>query len=204
MVKLALGCVIAYLIGSFSTAVWVGKWFFKKDVREHGSKNAGATNALRVLGRNAGIMVLLIDVFKAYLAVKIIPMNTAPDLSDVYYTNYQLILGIFAVLGHIFPLYTGFKGGKGVASWVGVALALYPAWTLVSLVMVFATAVYTTRYVSVGSILAAFFFPILSIWIFPPQTYYLKILSIFIGVFVIIMHHKNIKRLINKQENKFF
>jgi len=108
--------IVSYLIGSFSSAVWFGKWFFGVDVREHGSKNAGATNTFRVLGYKAGIPVFIADILKSFLAVQLI--NLIPDivLETEFYYQIKLVFGISAVIGHIFPLYTGFRGGKGVAS----------------------------------------------------------------------------------------
>ncbi len=122
--------IFAYLIGSIPTSVWIGKSFFNTDVREHGSRNAGSTNAIRVLGWKAGLTVLIIDIFKGWLAVNLIHLTNyyIPETGD--FIEFQLLLGIAAILGHIFPVYVGFRGGKGVATLFGLVLAINPEPTL--------------------------------------------------------------------------
>src|SRR3954465_15189349 len=107
--------ILAYLFGSIPTAVWIGQAFYGIDVREYGSGNAGATNTFRVLGKKAGIPVLIIDVLKGWLAVNIAFLSRYA-IGSVPYVNFQLVLGISSLLGHIFPIYVGFRGGKGIAT----------------------------------------------------------------------------------------
>ena len=118
--------LVAYLIGSIPSAVWIGKTFHGIDVREHGSGNAGATNTFRVLGKKAGIPVLLLDVAKGALAVNLVLIQMKYDIDDIApYTNLKLAFGFCAVLGHIFPLFAGFRGGKGIATLLGIVLAVF-------------------------------------------------------------------------------
>lgn len=196
------GIILAYLLGSFSSSVWIGKWFFNTDVRKHGSGNAGATNTIRVLGTLPGIAVMLIDIFKAFIAVTFIPMLLNIALTDNSLVNYQILLGASAVIGHVFPLYTGFKGGKGVASLVGVVIALYPPYVFVIILIWFSLIFILTRYVSLGSITSAILFPILTIFVFDEKNIFLIILAILIAIFIPATHHKNIKRLLEGKENK--
>ena len=124
---IALAFLLAYLLGSIPSSVWVGKWFYGLDVRNEGSGNAGATNTIRVLGLKAGIPVLLFDVFKAWLAVSLANWFTYDGFSQNQEVIYRILLGASAVIGHVYPVFAGFRGGKGVASLVGVVIALYPA-----------------------------------------------------------------------------
>ncbi len=193
--------VIAYLLGSIPTAVWVGKARFNIDIREHGSKNAGATNTFRVLGKNAGIIVLAVDVLKGILAV-ILPFL----LNDYEWTNDHLIhlkivCGILVVLGHIFPVFAGFKGGKGVASSLGVILGVHPQAALIC-VALFLIVFIIFNYVSLGAIVSSIAFPLLVKFLFKNENISLTIFSIVLSSAVIILHHKNIKRLIQGNENK--
>lgn len=201
-IQLGIFIIVAYLLGSIPTSVWVGKFFFNKDVRDYGSGNAGATNTVRVLGYGAGIPVLLFDVFKAWLAVFAsmhwFEWNTSGD-TLVYF---NIIIGIAAVIGHIYPIYIGFRGGKGVATLAGTALALFPLAFLSSLIT-FIVVVAITRYVSLGSMAAAFVFPLFLIFVFDYHSTPLIVLGIFASVFLVFTHRKNIKKLINGTENKF-
>lgn len=201
-IQLGIFIIVAYLLGSIPTSVWVGKLFFNKDVRDYGSGNAGATNTVRVLGYGAGIPVLLFDVFKAWLAVFAsmhwFEWNTSGD-TLVYF---NIIIGIAAVIGHIYPIYIGFRGGKGVATLAGTALALFPLAFLSSLIT-FIVVVAITRYVSLGSMAAAFVFPLFLIFVFDYHSTPLIVLGIFASVFLVFTHRKNIKKLINGTENKF-
>lgn len=195
------GCALAYLIGSFSTSVWLGRWFFGVDVRTQGSGNAGATNTFRVLGVWPGIVVMVIDVLKAYLPVVFIPQLFAPALQGNALINFRIALSAAVVLGHVFPLYTSFRGGKGVATLVGVILALYNPWIIVLLLLWFVAIFVFTRFVSLGSITAALWFPVL-VWFMDVHHPALLILSVAVGVFVPLTHHKNIVRLLHGTENK--
>jgi len=201
-IQLGAFIIIAYFLGSIPTSVWVGKFFFNKDVRDYGSGNAGATNTVRVLGYSAGIPVLLFDVFKAWLpvfaSIKWVHWEVVGD-TLVYF---NIIIGFAAVLGHIFPIFSGFRGGKGVATLAGTALALFPLAFLSSL-LTFIVVIAITRYVSLGSLAAAFVFPLFLVFVFDYHSTPLIILGIFASVFLVFTHRKNIKKLLNGTENKF-
>ncbi len=193
--------IAAYLIGSIPTSVWIGRMFFDLDVREYGSGNAGATNTFRVLGTKPGIIVFLVDLFKGFLAVNLIYLNPAFPVGSELFTTVQVVYGIAAILGHIFPVYVGFKGGKGVATLFGAILGIsfYP--TLIMAGIFFAT-LFLTRYVSLSSLLAGISFPILIITVFNASATSLIIFSILIAVLVILTHQKNIERLLHNEESK--
>ena len=127
---LVFGCV-AYLLGSIPTAIWVGKRFYGLDVREHGSKNAGATNTFRVLGKKPGILVLIVDVLKGLAAVLLPQLLLDSSLEHNDLVNIKIVSAITVILGHVFPLFAGFKGGKGVATSLGVIFALHPPAALI-------------------------------------------------------------------------
>jgi len=193
--------LLAYLLGSIPTSVWIGKHFFKIDIREHGSKNAGSTNAIRILGWKVGLLVLVLDISKGYLAVNLIRLTDyyIPQTGD--YINFQLLLGIAAIIGHIFPVYVGFKGGKGVATLLGFVLAIDPTTTLIC-IGVFIIALIITKYVSLSSMIAGFSFPVLVIFVFKTTTPALIIFSLIVSVLLLFTHQKNIERLLRKEENK--
>ncbi|MEI8045922.1 MAG: glycerol-3-phosphate 1-O-acyltransferase PlsY [Bacteroidota bacterium] len=199
---LIVGCVVAYLMGSFSSAVWIGKWFYSTDVRTQGSGNAGATNTFRVLGTKAAIVVMIIDIVKSWAAVMLAHPFAGDSLSQARLVDYQIVLGALAVLGHVFPVFTGFKGGKGVASLVGVIIALYSPYIFLLVLAWFALVFIVTRYVSLASITASVLFAILAIFVFHEQNAYLIILAALIAVFIPITHRKNIARLIKGEESK--
>ncbi|MCM1042009.1 MAG: glycerol-3-phosphate 1-O-acyltransferase PlsY [Bacteroides sp.] len=200
MFLLAIGLAVAYLIGSVSTSVWIGRIFYHKDVRQYGSHNAGTTNTIRTLGLAPGIVVLVIDAFKGWLAVRLDFLFLTESTLD-YRLYFDVALAVAAVLGHVFPIYTGFKGGKGVATLMGVVLAIYPE-AFVASVLIFALVFILTRYVSLSSILAAVAFPFLEIFVFRQTEPALRFFSIFIGLFIIITHRKNIGRLLRGDESK--
>ncbi len=199
---LIAGGILAYLMGSFSSAVWIGKWFFNTDVRTLGSGNAGATNTIRVLGTKAGIVVMVIDVVKAWGAVSLAHVFTGDRLNASQIIDYQIVLGALAVLGHVFPVFTGFKGGKGVASLVGVIIALYSLYIFLFVLLWFVMIFILTRFVSLASITASILFAILAIFVFHEQNTYLIILASSIAVFIPLTHYKNIKRLLKGEESK--
>jgi acyl phosphate:glycerol-3-phosphate acyltransferase len=199
---LVAGGVLAYLMGSFSSAVWIGKWFYNTDVREHGSGNAGATNTIRVLGTRAGVIVMVLDIVKAWGAVMLAHLFAINTWTDAQLVDYKIVVGSLAVLGHVFPVFTGFKGGKGVASLVGVIIALYSPYIFLLVLAWFLTVFILTRYVSLASVTASIFFAVLAIFIFHEQNTYLIVLAALIAVFVPLTHHKNIKRLLKGEENK--
>lgn len=194
--------LVAYLIGSVPTSVWVGKIFYGKDVRDHGSGNAGATNTIRVLGYAARIPVLLFDVFKGWLAVQLAVWVGIPGLTDNGMTYVMIGCAVAAVLGHIFPVYAGFRGGKGVGTLAGVGLALYPLALLIVLV-IFIVTFALTRYVSVSSILGSISFPFIVYFVTDERNIALLALAIFVALFVPLTHRKNIKRLLRGEENRF-
>ncbi|MGC9471089.1 MAG: glycerol-3-phosphate 1-O-acyltransferase PlsY [Bacteroidales bacterium] len=191
----------AYLLGSIPTAVWTGRWFFGLDIRDHGSKNAGATNTIRVLGFKAGIPVLVVDVLKGFLAVKMITLLPEAPATPEGYVRLQLFLGILAVVGHIFPVFAGFRGGKGVASMTGILIALHPLITLICAAVFFLT-LFISKYVSLGSLLAGISYPVLVIFVFPTPFPSMVIFSILIAGVLILTHQKNIGRLIRNEESK--
>jgi len=199
---LIAGAVLAYLMGSFSSAVWIGKWFYNTDVRTQGSGNAGATNTIRVLGTKAGVIVMVLDIVKAWGAVMLATVFAGDRLSEPQLIDYQIIVGALAVLGHVFPVFTGFKGGKGVASLVGVIIALYSLYIFLIILGWFMLVFIITRYVSLASITASIFFAILAIFVFHEQNLYLIILAALIAVFIPVTHFKNIKRLLKGEESK--
>jgi glycerol-3-phosphate acyltransferase PlsY len=203
MLRETIAMILAYLIGSIPTSVWIGRIFYNIDVRTKGSGNAGATNTIRVLGLKAGVPVLLIDVFKGWLAVFIahlfyVETGKFPDLIDL-----KIMLAIAAVIGHVFPVYVGFKGGKGIATLLGIGIALYPLGALIAL-GIFIIVFLSTRYVSLGSIVATVTFPITEIIILGNDQYIsLNLLAILVAVFGPIMHRKNIRRLLKGEESRF-
>lgn len=203
VIKIIVCFIGAYLIGSVSTAVWAGKAFHGIDVRTKGSGNAGATNTIRVLGVKTGVIVMIIDVFKGWLAVALTGYFLSVFVNDQQLVIVKIISGLFAVAGHIFPLYTGFRGGKGVATFVGVILALYPLAFFIVLIW-FVIVFILTRYVSLGSVSGAIIFPFIVVFILNEQNIALIVLSIIIAVFIPLTHHKNIKRLLKGTENKLY
>lgn len=197
--------IIAYLIGSIPTAVWYGLRFYGVDVRQHGSGNAGATNTFRVLGKRAGTIVLLIDILKGIaatmLAFGLIALDTI-SAGDV--VEFKLLLGIIAVIGHVFPLYTGFKGGKGVATLLGLVISIQPLVAL-SCIVVFVIVLTITKYVSLSSLTATLAFPLLLL--FPPfKTDEPLLIGFGFTMFVVlaITHKKNIVRILNGNESRTY
>ena len=201
-IEIILLILAAYLIGSIPTAVWVGKIFYGIDVREHGSGNAGATNTVRVLGYKAGIPVMLFDIFKGWIVVKLVLWISIPGLSSDGVTYVMISCAIAAVLGHIFPLYAGFRGGKGVGTLAGVGLALYPL-AFLTVLGVFIVTLAMKHYVSLSSILASISFPFIVYFITGERHIALLILALLVAIFVPLTHRKNIKRLLKGTENKF-
>ncbi|MBN9484913.1 MAG: acyl-phosphate glycerol 3-phosphate acyltransferase [Bacteroidetes bacterium 43-93] len=197
---IALLIVMAYLVGSIPTAVWVSKRVYGIDIREHGSGNAGATNTFRILGPKAGSIVMLVDMFKGLVAVKL-ALLSAFSWSSEAIVNLQIVLGLFAVLGHIFPIWADFRGGKGIATLFGMIVAIQPL-VAVSLVGVFFMMLYLTRYVSLSSISASVAFPLLILFIFREPELSYRLFAIATACLVVLTHYKNIGRLINGNESK--
>lgn len=203
--------LLAYVLGSIPSAVWIGKKYYGIDIREHGSKNAGTTNMLRVLGKRAAIPVFILDFFKGFAAVSILSLlRYDPEVSSAWIINLK-ILGVFAaVLGHIFPVFANFKGGKGVATLVGAVTGIYPqivllcfaAWMLVFLF---------THYVSLASMTAGCCFPALvliyssSEWSRDNDISFTFILFSFaVAILLLWSHRKNIQRLKEGTESKIY
>jgi glycerol-3-phosphate acyltransferase PlsY len=193
--------VLAYLIGSIPTAVWLGKRMYGVDVREHGSRNGGATNTFRVLGKKAGIPVLLFDIFKGWLATMGLSWLSYYTQGSELYINLQIATGVAAIIGHIFPVFASFNGGKGVATTLGVIITLHWMAALSSM-GIFVLVFLLTRYVSLGTLISAVAFPILVILIYKTSFPSLMYFSIIFSLVVIITHQKNIQRLVSNEENK--
>ena len=196
--------VAAYLLGSIPTGFLVAK-AKGMDIRKTGSGNIGATNAMRVLGKPAGILVLLADAAKGYAAVFVLPLVGVNLFDATHTTDAELfrscvIAGICAVLGHNYTCWLKFKGGKGIATTAGVYLALAPWAVLVGLV-VFILAVLLTKYVSVGSIAAAIALPV-TVWIMTPQNLFLGIVTTALGALAVYKHKSNLQRLMAGTENR--
>ena len=196
--------ILAYLCGSIPTAVWIGQAFFDVDVREYGSGNAGATNTFRVLGKKAGIPVMLIDILKGWTATNLayfIGVSTTGAYNSPAYINYALALGIAAVMGHLFPIFAGFRGGKGIATLFGMILAINLPAALVC-VGVFIVVLLITRYVSLGSIIAGFTYPICVTFVFPMYIRSVIIYGMCMCLLILVTHQKNIERLLKGTESK--
>lgn len=191
----------AYLIGSVPTAVWVSKSFFGIDIREFGSGNAGATNTYRVLGAKWGTGVMIVDMLKALIAVKLAYFLPYEHHSDFYLTNIQIGLGLAAVVGHIFPVWAQFRGGKGVAALFGMVLGIQPNVALCC-VGIFAVVLYLTRWVSLSSILAGVAFPIFILFIFNEPEELYRIFAVTVALLILFTHQKNIGRLLKGNEGK--
>lgn len=196
-----LAMIPAYLLGSIPSAVWLGKWFHNIDVREHGSGNAGTTNVIRVLGWWTGIPVLLIDLGKGFLATMLPILLHLAEYGTIKAIDLQIIAGITAIIGHIFPLFAGFRGGKGVATVFGVLLALHPLLTL-SCIGVFLVVFLITGIVSVSSMIAGIAFPFLLMLVFGTDSILFRIFSVAVSIALIVTHRKNIGRLLRGEEKK--
>jgi glycerol-3-phosphate acyltransferase PlsY len=203
LIYLLLTLILSYLLGSVATAVWTGKLFHGIDVREHGSGNAGATNVIRILGWKTGIPVLLIDVLKGWVAAMLPVFFTLGGEGTALLTNYQILAGVAVVIGHIFPIFAGFHGGKGVATIFGVLLAIHPLLTI-SCLGVFLCVMLITGYVSLSSMSAGVAFPIFLLLFFNTPSLFFKIFSILVAIALIYTHRKNILRLLKGEETKLF
>jgi glycerol-3-phosphate acyltransferase PlsY len=192
---------IAYLLGSIPTAVWLGKSKYGIDVREHGSKNAGATNTFRVLGKMPGIVVLSLDVIKGVTAVILPYFFTAQLWGTESLLQIQIVAAICAVFGHVFPLFAGFKGGKGVATSLGVIIGIQPPSALICLA-IFVLVFILFKYVSLGAICASIAFPLVLIFVFKITFIWMVVFSFVLSSAVILAHLKNIVRLFKGEENK--
>lgn len=196
-----LAVLLAYILGSIPAAVWIGKKFHNIDVREHGSGNAGTTNVIRVLGWKTGIPVLLIDVAKGSIATLLPVFFKLAEPGSSAMINLQIITGVTAIIGHVFPVLAGFRGGKGVATIFGVLLALHFLLTL-SCFGVFLIVLLLTGIVSVSSMSAGIAFPVFLFTVFDTPSLVFKVFSVIVGIALIITHRKNISRLMKGEEKK--
>jgi glycerol-3-phosphate acyltransferase PlsY len=195
--------IVAYLCGSIPTAVWIGQAFYGVDVREYGSGNAGATNTFRVLGKKAGIPVMLLDILKGWTATNLaffIGVTTTGGVDSIPYTNYMLALGIAAVMGHLFPVFAGFRGGKGIATLFGMVLAIHLHAALLCVCM-FIVMLLLFKYVSLGSISAGFTYLIGVSFVFPSNRS-VVIYGMCMFLLILVTHQKNIERLLKGTESK--
>ncbi|MGL4956577.1 MAG: glycerol-3-phosphate 1-O-acyltransferase PlsY [Bacteroidales bacterium] len=201
ILSLILFSACAYLLGAIPSAVWIGRSFYKIDVRDHGSGNAGTTNVLRVLGPKAAVPVFAIDITKGAIAVLL--GHFIPDLqsSPEQLALAKIIFGTLSIVGHMYPVFADFRGGKGVATMLGVALAIAPYSALVA-ILVFSLVFAITRYVSLGSMLAGLSFPITTIFVLHEPTISLQIFALVACLLLIYTHRKNVQRLYNGIEPK--
>ena len=205
MLEILIVLILSYLVGSLPTAIIAGKILKKIDIRDHGSGNAGATNVLRVLGWKAALVVLLIDMLKGYAAVTWI-VDIIPDVYDIdTKAIYQIMAGAAVICGHIWTIFAGFKGGKGVGTAAGVFFGLQPIPVFICL-LVFIGIVYRTKYVSLGSMISALLLPtILLVQYFflgKPVPIAHSVIAVLLAVLIFIMHRENINRLVEGNENK--
>ena len=198
--------ILAYLFGSIPSAVWFGGAFYGVDVREYGSGNTGATNTFRVLGKRAGSIVMFVDIFKGWTATNLPYLLDAAVVgmpSSVQFVNFQLALGVIAVLGHLFPIFAGFRGGKGVATLFGMVIAIHPQAALCC-VTVFTLTLIISHYVSLSSILAGFTFPFSIAFVFHTTVPAVLLYGIAICALILVTHQKNIERLLKGHESKIY
>lgn len=192
--------LLSYLIGAFPSGFVIGKLFFKKDIRQFGSGNTGATNSFRVLGRPAGFLVTFLDIFKGFITVFFplwLPVHADATSISTFFTN-GLIVGLFAILGHVYPVYLKFQGGKAVATSAGVVLGVNPILLLI-LAIIFFIVLKIFKYVSLASIVAAICCVIGSLII---QDYILLVVSFLVSIILIIRHRSNIARIFRGEEPK--
>lgn len=202
-ILIILTLIGAYLLGSIPTSVWYGIGYFGVDVRKMGSGNAGATNTFRVLGKRAGTVVMLIDVLKGWTATSLAPLLFySGAITENHVLPYKILFGIIAIVGHIFPVFVKFKGGKGVATLLGMVLAIHPELALVC-ITIFILTLILSQYVSLSSILATLAFPVLSLLgLFGPPDPLLVGFGFAMFLLVVVTHQKNIVRLLNGNENR--
>ncbi len=193
--------IVAYLIGSIPTAVWISKSYFGIDIREYGSGNAGATNTFRVLGKKWGTIVMGVDILKGIVATSMYILLPHYLSNELHRTNFMIGLGLASVIGHIYPIWADFKGGKGVATLLGMAIAIQPL-VAVCCIGVFLLVLYLTRFVSLSSILAGVSFMVFILFIFNEHEPLYRIFAILVALMVILTHQKNIGRIFNGTESK--
>ncbi|MBC6314695.1 glycerol-3-phosphate 1-O-acyltransferase PlsY [Listeria grandensis] len=193
MEMIILLCFIAYMLGSIPSGLWIGKIFYKKDIREFGSGNLGATNSFRVLGIKPGIVVTVMDILKG-TAATLLPFFFQLDINH----HFWLLTGVFAIIGHSFPIFAKFKGGKAVATSAGVILA-YAPWLFVAAILIFALSLKLSKYVSLSSMIAAASALVISLFL---MDWILVGIIAAIAAFIIYRHIPNIKRIKKGEEPK--
>jgi len=193
----------AYLLGSVPSSVWLGRALKGIDLREHGSGNAGATNAFRVLGKPIGAVVLLMDMLKGFLAVNLSLLQHEIDPGSERWMLLRIGLGLVAVCGHIFPVFASFRGGKGVAAITGAALAIHP-WAALAAMGIYLLVFLLFRISALGSLSAALSYPVWVFWVFPSEYLTVRIFSIVVVALVLITHRPNIRRLLRGEEKVLF
>lgn len=193
--------VLAYFIGSIPTALIISKKFFGVDIRDYGSGNMGATNTFRVLGSKYGTIVMIFDILKGMFAVALYNFLPYYHTNEWDRTNLMVGLGLAAVMGHIFPVFAQFKGGKGVATLFGMLLAVQPV-IAISCVGVFLLVLFLTRYVSLSSILAGIFLPICVLWIWNDDVLIYRIFAVLVACLIILTHQKNIIKIVRGNESR--
>ena len=200
MNELLLIC-LAYLIGSIPTAVWVSKSIYGIDIRDYGSGNSGATNTFRVLGSKWGSVVMLVDVIKGVVATSLYILMPLYLSNELLRTNFMIGLGLATVIVHIFPIWASFRGGKGVATLLGMAIAIQPV-VAVCCLAVFFVVLFLTRFVSLSSILAGISFMVFILFIFNEKEPLYRIFAVLVALMVILTHQKNIGRILRGTESK--
>lgn len=193
--------ILAYFIGSIPTALIISKMFFQIDIREYGSGNMGATNTFRVLGPRFGTIVMVGDMLKGILAVSLYNLLPYYLTNELDRTNLMIGLGLAAVIGHIYPIWAQFKGGKGVATLFGMVLAIQPI-VAINCVAVFLVVLYLTRYVSLSSIIAGVALPICVLWIYNEKEVFYRVFAVAVAALILLTHQKNISRLIKGNEGR--
>lgn len=199
--KLILLLILAYLLGSIPSGVWIGKLFFKKDIRQHGSDNTGTTNTFRVLGKTAGIVVLLMDILKGTLATCLPMIFHLSGINPLWF-------GVCAILGHTFPIFAGFKGGKAVATSAGMLLGFNPVFFVYSCI-IFIVSLFCTSMVSLSSMISAVLItlstivlPYVAPVILAKPNWLLTIIAFLVSSFIFYRHKDNIKRIRNHTESR--
>ena len=191
MLSIVLGATMAYLLGSIPSGLWIGRKFFQIDIRQHGSGNLGATNSFRILGKKAGTIVLLMDLLKGSISVLLLKQMDLHGISP-------LIIALFAVVGHTYPLFANFKGGKAVATFAGVILAYQPVLFLIGL-GIFILTLAISKMVSFTSMLTISIGVLLSLYF---QDMVLTTIALLADIFIIYRHRTNIQRILNSTEPK--
>lgn len=191
MLSIFLGATMAYLLGSIPSGLWIGRKFFQIDIRQHGSGNLGATNSFRLLGKKAGTIVLLMDLLKGSISVLLLKQMDLHGISP-------LIIALFAVMGHTYPLFANFKGGKAVATFAGVILAYQPVLFLIGL-GIFILTLAISKMVSFTSMLTISIGVLLSLYF---QDMVLTTIALLADIFIIYRHRTNIQRILNGTEAK--